>query len=175
MSEKSALQKAMDEARERHPAYREISEIDEAAERFADRLAATLKRMRQEQNLGTADLARRLHVSQPTVSGVEKRGGNVRARTFGRYAKALGADLEVLADAIEQGFRAALSHEEDRARIRKQLDAMAALSASELQDIGSKVMRDITEALDERNASDRADAREGASEAAQRAASEPSS
>ena len=158
MSEKSALSKAMDAARERDPDYREVTDIDQIADRFAERLRDILKRAREAQGIGVGELARRLHVSQPTVSGIEAKGSNVRARTLGRYAAALGADPDTIADANEAGFERALGHgvrsfeDPSTGRTPKRVGGItlgqeATLSDAELRQVGRVVVREISETL----------------------------
>lgn len=87
----------MDLRDERPP--REKSVVEHKARMLAETRAYRLREVREEQGLTQVELAARMHVTQPTVSELE-RGELERAglATIKAYVEALGGSVEIVAD-----------------------------------------------------------------------------
>jgi transcriptional regulator with XRE-family HTH domain len=80
----------IDEARER------IVTLLSTEERSSPPVPALLSRIREERGLTQSELARRLHVAQATVSGIERRK-DIQLSTLRRTIEALGGSLRIVA------------------------------------------------------------------------------
>jgi len=58
-------------------------------------LITSLVKIRKQQRLTQADIARRLGSKQSVVSDIERVGGNPTVRTLQRYARAVGCELKL--------------------------------------------------------------------------------
>jgi transcriptional regulator with XRE-family HTH domain len=78
-------------ATDEDPAFRAAMEDAEAKHRLLDTLVAC----RRDQGLTQSDIARRMGVKQPAVSGFENEDADPRLSTLQRYARAVGGRLRV--------------------------------------------------------------------------------
>lgn len=95
---KAAAARSWPDVRTRRPPREDVV-ATHRARMDAEVRAYRLREVREEQGLTQVELAKRMHVSQPTVSELE-RGEIERAglSTIKAYVEALGGSVEVVAD-----------------------------------------------------------------------------
>ena len=79
------------ESRPTTPEYR--AALNDIRERFA--LVESLVACRKSQNISQKEVAERMGVKQPTVSGFENEGSDPRLSTIQRYARAVDSRLKI--------------------------------------------------------------------------------
>lgn len=72
---------------------------------IAEAFGSEVKRLRELRKLSTRDLARRVSVSQPWITNIEKGNGNVEVRLMWDFAEVLGVSpnrfLRVCSEAVK--------------------------------------------------------------------------
>ena len=113
---RNAVKERLDAQRARDPALAEVGRLDAEADAFACGLRQALRAARQRRGLTLTEMAARLHVTQPTVSAIERGEGDIGAKTLARYLAALGTDLTALLAEVDRALAAAPPRAHDKGR-----------------------------------------------------------